>query len=79
LVAWKAKVSDRVIAATLQKGTPEPDSPREMGVFVKKGDNWIKVLPKIVYWKMGGVFHKSGSSHRFACNQATFLRMMGTA
>jgi hypothetical protein len=51
----KAGVSDRVIAAMLQKQTPEPDSPRELGVFWKKGDNWIKVLPEVVYWKTGGV------------------------
>jgi len=57
----KAGVSDRVIAAMLQKATPEPDSPRELGVFWKKGANWIKVMPEIVYWKTGGVGKSAAS------------------
>lgn len=57
----RAGVSDRLIAAMLQKGTPEPDSPRELGVFVKKGESWIKVLPEIVYWKTGGVGKSTAS------------------
>jgi hypothetical protein len=57
----KAGVSDRVIAAMLEKETPEVDSPRELGVFWKKGDNWIQVLPEVVYWKTGGVGKSTAS------------------
>jgi len=57
----KAGVSDRIIAAMLEKETPEADSPRELGVFWKKGDNWIQVHPEIVDWKTGG-FAKSIAS-----------------
>jgi transposase len=51
----KAGVSDRLIAAMLQKETPEIDSPKELGIFWKKGDNWIRVLPEVVEWQTGGV------------------------
>lgn len=57
----KAGVSDRIIAAMLQTETPEPESPKELGVFWKKGDNWIKVRPEIVYLKTGGVLKNHAS------------------
>lgn len=57
----KAGVSDRVIAAMLEKETPAPDSPTKLGVFWKKGDKWIEVLPEIAYWKTGGVLKRSAS------------------
>ena len=57
----KAGVSDRIIAAMLEKGTPTPDSPTGLGVFWKKGDNWIQVLPEIAYWKTGGVLKQRAS------------------
>lgn len=51
----KAGVSDRIIAALLRKETPEPDLPKELGVFWKKGDDWMRVLPEVVEWQTGGV------------------------
>jgi len=51
----KAGVSDRIIAAMLEKGTPAPESPIGLGVFWKQGDKWNEVLPEIAYWKTGGV------------------------
>jgi hypothetical protein len=47
----------------LEKETPAPDSPTKLGVFWKKGDNWIEVLPEIAYWKTGGAL-KSRASMR---------------
>jgi hypothetical protein len=57
----KAGVSDRVIAAMLEKETPAPDSPTGLGVFWKQGDNWIQILPEIAYWKTGGVLKHTAS------------------
>jgi hypothetical protein len=57
----KAGVSDKVIAAMLEKGTPAPESPSELGVFWKKGEKWIQVLPEIAYWKTGGALKSRAS------------------
>jgi hypothetical protein len=57
----KAGVSDKVIAAMLEKETPAPDSPTRLGVFWKKGDSWIEVLPEIAYWKTGGALKSEAS------------------
>jgi hypothetical protein len=57
----KAGVSDRVIAAMLEKQTPAPDSPMGLGIFWKKGDKWIEVLPEIAYWKTGGALKSHAS------------------
>jgi hypothetical protein len=57
----KAGISDRIIAAMLETEAPEPDSPRELGVFWKKGNSWIQVLPEVVYWRTGGVLKNHAS------------------
>ena len=57
----KAGVSDRIIAAMLQTETPEPESPRELGVFWRQGDKWVQVLPEIADWKTGGVLKNHAS------------------
>jgi hypothetical protein len=60
-------VSDRIIAAMLNKGAgPTPGRPAaepapagypaEIGVYWKKENDWIEILPEVVNWKTGGVF-----------------------
>jgi hypothetical protein len=50
----KAGVSDRIIAAMLETQTPAPESPTQLGIFWKRGDKWVEVLPEIAYWRTGG-------------------------
>jgi hypothetical protein len=57
----KAGVSDKIIAAMLETQTPAPDSPTQLGIFWKKGDKWIELLPEIAYWKTGGALKSHAS------------------
>ncbi len=57
----KAGVTDRIIAAMNGKETPESDTPKELGVYWKQGDNWIQVLPEVVHWQTGGVAKNKAS------------------
>ena len=57
----KAGVTDRIIAAMRGKETPEPDTPKELGVYWKQGDNWIQVLPEVIHWQTGGVAKNKAS------------------
>ena len=67
----KASVSDKIIAAMVSKGqggapakavesatAPSVDSTATMdvGVYFKKKDEWVEVLPEVINWKTGGVF-----------------------
>jgi len=71
LIALKqAGVSERIITAMLKKSAKTPDGRpsdapdlsssersqfEEIGVYCKKGDRWVEVLPEVVNWKTGGV------------------------
>lgn len=70
VIAWKkAGVSDKVLAAMVAKNaggaapaaaaatpTPPASGPvSEIGVYYRKGDQWVEVLPEVVNWKTGGV------------------------
>lgn len=60
-------VSDKIITAMLNKGAgatpgrvtadPGPGGyPSEIGVYWKKEQEWLEILPEVVNWKTGGVF-----------------------
>jgi hypothetical protein len=64
----------------------EPELPAEIGVYAKRQDQWIEVLPEIVNWKSGGVVktlatafvvkedingHIQGTKGRIACSGST--------
>jgi hypothetical protein len=72
----KDGVSDKVIAAMVAKGQPgakPADSPAQasaaadktagldVGVYYKKKDEWVDLLPEVVNWKTGG-FLKSAAT-----------------
>jgi hypothetical protein len=75
LVALKtAGVSDKIIAAMVAKGqaksgpaataatSADPAPPaREIGLYYKKGDEWLELLPEVVNWKTGGVLKSVAS------------------
>lgn len=74
LALKKEGVSDKVIGAMLRRssGSPieapsyvSPSSPNgyptEIGVFLKKGDQWQEVQPEVVNWKTGGVLKSIAS------------------
>lgn len=66
----QAGVSDKIIAAIVAKGTAKPpeapppasadssaDPPvKEVGVYYKKGGEWVELLPEVVNWRTGGIF-----------------------
>ncbi len=64
----QAGVSEKIISAMIQKAhasaapsaaaqaaPPASALPSEIGVYYKKGEQWIEVLPEVVNWKTGGV------------------------
>jgi hypothetical protein len=70
LIALKsAGVSDKILAAMLAKSTARTTSPapaakedppfeapvKEVGVYYKKGGEWVELLPEVVNWRTGGV------------------------
>jgi hypothetical protein len=70
LLLKKEGVTDAVIGAMLHKnsaGTAAPDTstlanaPSEIGVYIKKGNDWIEVQPEVVNWKTGGVLKNVAS------------------
>ncbi len=73
LVALKeAGVSDKIIAALVAKGQakakpaadasgPAP-SVKEIGLYYKRGDQWLELLPEVVNWKTGGVLKSIASA-----------------
>jgi hypothetical protein len=77
LVALKsAGVSDKIIAAIVAKGqaktatpapaatnTSDPAPPvNEIGLYYKRGDQWLELLPEVVNWKTGGVLKSIASA-----------------
>lgn len=71
VVALKqAGVSDKIIAAMVRKPTtpaasapvqPAPAEVAEVGVYYKKADEWVQMMPEVVNWKTGGVLKSSFS------------------
>jgi len=40
---------------------PDNSSLKEIGVYCKKDDNWVELLPEVVNWKTGGVLKNVAS------------------
>ncbi len=45
-----------------QPAAPPAGYPTEMGVYHKKGGEWVEVLPEVVNWKTGGVLKSVASA-----------------
>ena len=64
----KAILTTATPAAQLAGGTPAaPQStaanlPTEIGVYIKKDDQWVDVQPEVVNWKTGGVLKNIASA-----------------
>lgn len=72
----KAGVSDKIIAAMLNRnnaagGKPVqgvgPDIsasgyPNEIGVYIKRDNQWIEIQPEVINWKTGGVLKSIASA-----------------
>lgn len=70
----KQGVTDKVIAAMLRRASGAPSEtsssqtatapngyPMEIGVYLKKGNEWLEILPEVVNWKSGGVLKSIAS------------------
>ena len=76
LIALKqAGVGDKIVAAMAAKGTgaapaaaaaattaPAAESKREIGIYYKKGGEWMEVLPEVVNWRTGGALKSFASA-----------------
>jgi hypothetical protein len=67
----KAGVPEKVISAMVNKSSapamaapaaPTPGVVTEVGVYFKKGDTWVEVMPEVVNWQTGGVIKKLGTA-----------------
>ena len=58
-----ASAPDSATAATAS-ATPAaaPGLPHEIGVYYKKGDDWLDLPPEVVNWKTGGVLKSMGTA-----------------
>lgn len=48
-------------SATGESSPPPTGLPSEIGVYVKKKDQWVEVLPEVINWKTGGVLKSIGT------------------
>jgi len=72
----KAGVSEKIITAMLNRpfaatvaAPAEPaGSITEVGVYYKKGDEWVQVMPEVVNWKTGGVLKSVATVGLFPSN-----------
>lgn len=72
----KAGVSDKIIAAMLNRNNAEggrpvrgvgPDLsvggyPTEIGIYIKRENQWIEIQPEVINWKTGGVLKSIASA-----------------
>jgi len=68
-----AKVINALLTAakpTVQPGSEKPSTtqptvtglPTEIGVYIKKDDQWVEIQPEVVNWKTGGVLKNIASA-----------------
>ena len=67
----KEGVTDKVISAMLHRAsapsgpvsnlTAPSGTPTEIGIYIKKGDEWLEIQPEVVNWKTGGVLKSIAS------------------